>query len=252
MPKIFRKIRRRLAQDNKLGKYIRYAMGEIALVVIGILIALSINNWNNSRITSNKSISLAERLLAEVIKNKKELRSHIDKVKKLQYETRSLLSLFGPNYKEMDGQLVDSLLFGFINTPLFEFNESTLREGLNTGQISTLASDSLRALLYDIPQIMIRIRNYEEELTRDIEYNLMPFLYEQISLRQVDERFSSELKHVGKSGLKAFDNRAILGMRKFENMVDNKLFLLETLQYGYAETLQTLLAIEHLLEDALE
>jgi hypothetical protein len=49
MINFFRKIRRKLADDNKPSKYARYAIGEIVLVVIGILIALSINNWNEQR-----------------------------------------------------------------------------------------------------------------------------------------------------------------------------------------------------------
>ena len=46
---VFRKIRKELAEDGKFAKYMRYAIGEIALVVIGILIALQINNWNDQR-----------------------------------------------------------------------------------------------------------------------------------------------------------------------------------------------------------
>ena len=56
----FRKIRKKLADDNptsakatagmKTGKYLSYAIGEIVLVVIGILIALQVNNWNENRI----------------------------------------------------------------------------------------------------------------------------------------------------------------------------------------------------------
>jgi uncharacterized membrane protein len=49
MIKFFRKIRQNLLMENKTGKYLKYAIGEIVLVVIGILIALSINNFNNSR-----------------------------------------------------------------------------------------------------------------------------------------------------------------------------------------------------------
>ncbi|SRR6056297_886641 len=49
MLKFFRKIRQNLLMENKTGKYFKYAIGEILLVVIGILIALGINNWNEQR-----------------------------------------------------------------------------------------------------------------------------------------------------------------------------------------------------------
>lgn len=52
MIKFFRKIRQNLLMENKTGTYLKYAIGEIILVVIGILIALQINNWNESRIQS--------------------------------------------------------------------------------------------------------------------------------------------------------------------------------------------------------
>ena len=49
MLRIFRNIRQKLAAENNIAKYLRYAIGEIFLVVIGILIALQINNWNENR-----------------------------------------------------------------------------------------------------------------------------------------------------------------------------------------------------------
>ena len=49
MIKFFRRIRFDLMEKNKTGKYFKYAIGEIVLVVIGILIALQINNWNEQR-----------------------------------------------------------------------------------------------------------------------------------------------------------------------------------------------------------
>ncbi|SRX72820.1 DUF6090 family protein [Aequorivita antarctica] len=53
MIKFFRKIRQKTLTENKFGKYLTYAIGEIILVVIGILIALSINNWNEDRQATN-------------------------------------------------------------------------------------------------------------------------------------------------------------------------------------------------------
>ncbi len=72
MIKFFRKIRYDLLEKNKTGKYFKYAIGEIVLVVIGILIALQINNWNESK----KSIKRAEHLLTQV---HKELAFNINK-----------------------------------------------------------------------------------------------------------------------------------------------------------------------------
>ena len=49
MLRFFRQIRQRLLTDNKFSKYLLYAIGEILLVVIGILIALQVDNWNEQR-----------------------------------------------------------------------------------------------------------------------------------------------------------------------------------------------------------
>ncbi len=57
MIKFFRKIRQNMIKENKASKYLLYAIGEIILVVIGILIALSINNWNQERVSKNKAYS---------------------------------------------------------------------------------------------------------------------------------------------------------------------------------------------------
>lgn len=60
MIKFFRKIRQTLLSERKTGKYFQYAIGEIILVVIGILIALQINNWNEGRKEFRKSKALLE------------------------------------------------------------------------------------------------------------------------------------------------------------------------------------------------
>lgn len=57
MIKFFRKIRQQLIEQNKMGKYFKYAIGEIFLVMVGILLALQVNNWNEKR-KINKDIDL--------------------------------------------------------------------------------------------------------------------------------------------------------------------------------------------------
>ncbi len=63
----FRKIRKQLTDDNKPLRYIRYAIGEIVLVVIGILIALSINNWNQQQINDVKITSILKEIQQDLV-----------------------------------------------------------------------------------------------------------------------------------------------------------------------------------------
>ena len=68
MTPFFRRIRHKLANDNQFLKYSRYAIGEIILVVIGILIALQINNWNEER-QLKKSVDVYLNRLVEDLNN---------------------------------------------------------------------------------------------------------------------------------------------------------------------------------------
>jgi hypothetical protein len=62
---LFRKMRQRLLADNRVGRYVLYALGEIALVMIGILLALQVNNWNNER----KQAAHEQKVLEELLLN---------------------------------------------------------------------------------------------------------------------------------------------------------------------------------------
>lgn len=70
-------MRFRLLSENKIGKYLRYAIGEIVLVVVGILIALSINNWNQGRIENRIEKRLLQELYQNLNHNEKTLRASI-------------------------------------------------------------------------------------------------------------------------------------------------------------------------------
>ena len=69
MIKFFRKIRQKLLSENNFGKYLLYALGEILLVVIGILIALQVNNWNESKKISRQEIVLIEKVQTGLVDN---------------------------------------------------------------------------------------------------------------------------------------------------------------------------------------
>ena len=72
MIKFFRKIRQNLLMENKTGKYFKYAIGEIVLVVIGILIALQINNWNEQRKEKSLEKELINLLITDLEEKKDE------------------------------------------------------------------------------------------------------------------------------------------------------------------------------------
>jgi len=69
MINFFRKIRRKLADDNKPIKYARYAIGEIALVMIGILLAIQVNNWNEAKKEHKKEKEILTNLKINLLTN---------------------------------------------------------------------------------------------------------------------------------------------------------------------------------------
>ncbi len=77
MIKIFRKIRYNLFEKNKTGEYLKYAVGEIVLVMIGILLALQINNWNNDRIERKLESNILNEILVNLEKDVINLNSKI-------------------------------------------------------------------------------------------------------------------------------------------------------------------------------
>ena len=90
MIKFFRKIRYDLMEKNKTRKYLKYAIGEIVLVVIGILIALSINNWNETRkqkeTTNSIYVIVKEDLINDISEIDFILKYH-NEVRKPSFET---------------------------------------------------------------------------------------------------------------------------------------------------------------------
>jgi len=97
MIKFFRKIRQNLLMENKTGKYLKYAVGEIILVVIGILIALSINNWNDNRNKRNEELLLLESIEQDFIENKQRLNQTIKSQQRMISNSYSFIILMANN-----------------------------------------------------------------------------------------------------------------------------------------------------------
>jgi len=79
MMKFFRKNRQNLLSEGKTGKYLKYAIGEIALVVIGILIALGINDWNDQKKQTKSEFIYYCRILDDFELDKKLIEELLDK-----------------------------------------------------------------------------------------------------------------------------------------------------------------------------
>lgn len=126
MIKFFRKIRYDLMEKNKTGKYIKYAIGEIVLVVIGILIALSINNWNEKQklIKNEKELiaslkkeitSIITGLNSSLEENEKFLEAAEKLIQRLKVEdelfsAKDIYSAFDYNPYKVDSPVLDKII----------------------------------------------------------------------------------------------------------------------------------------------
>jgi hypothetical protein len=142
MIKFFRKIRQNLLSEGKTGKYLKYAIGEIILVVIGILIALQINNWNENRITSKEEIHILKALkiglesdLADLEWNQKRIQSSISSANKVIYSLENNLP-----YKDSIPDYIGDMMF-----PVVFVKSTSAFETLKSKGINLIKNDALRS-----------------------------------------------------------------------------------------------------------
>lgn len=143
MIKFFRKIRFNLMETGKTSKYFKYAIGEIVLVVIGILIALQINNWNQDRIDKKVEketlISLEKDLDSAVVQ------INIKLTQNYTYRTFDSLALeLIRNKTKVPRDSIHRLLLTHIFTPTFDPELGTLNEILSTGKMEIIQNEALR------------------------------------------------------------------------------------------------------------
>ena len=148
MIKFFRHLRKSLLMENKTGKYFKYAIGEIVLVVIGILIALQINTWNENQKNKNKKEILLKALKIEFKSNLKQIDTVLFYDQAVLKYTQKLMKL-GP--ETSFEKIKDSLPYWLQNSDFrwtFDPLNGALRSGISSGEIHLIESDSLSNLLF--------------------------------------------------------------------------------------------------------
>lgn len=149
MFKFFRKIRHRLLAENRVSRYLLYALGEIVLVVIGILIALEINNWNeNQKLLQQEKATIAS-LKLEFEKNLASLNGDIAALESVLSSCNTLLANTGPDYEDGTLQDVDSLVSMTSRMSVWDPSLYTLGNIKNSGKLSSLSNEELKILLIE-------------------------------------------------------------------------------------------------------
>ena len=237
-------------QRIRASKYFKYAIGEIILVVVGILIALQINNWNSNRIQKVETLEICKRLLIENELNKLELESTIKQYENVLNTETSLLKMMGKDYKSKDQRTVDSLVSYALTHTSYNYKQSVLNQSLSGNQLS-IASKELKNLVFSLSSYVNDIVGNEKNLGLYNNDYMIRTLQSQFSIRNMDVSFSPSMKGIGKSNL-VKDPLVILSDFEFENILDNKLFLDQRLYNMYKDFLNVLNNLSTLLEKEIE
>ena len=129
---------------NKFGKYLTYAIGEIILVVIGILIALSINTWNQNRLNSNKEYYYLSQLKVELKNQNQEVNKRLERVSSVMNIIDTLWSDLNKKGRFNPSAELNSNLIRLLSGTNLELYTTTFDELISTGQLTLISSDSLR------------------------------------------------------------------------------------------------------------
>jgi len=197
MIKFFRKIRQKLLSENKFSKYLLYAIGEIILVVIGILIALQVNNQNEIKNEKKALKNYLEKIAINV-------NSDI-KVTELMINERTEQSLLCAEATELiskkdwtDQQKITNAVFTMIIEQPLNFNRSGFESLKNSGYLQHLDNPEIEELIYNYYNATDKVIFEETSLQvwandLDLELHKSGFFSEWIEL---EERPNQKLNEV--------------------------------------------------------
>ena len=244
MIKFFRKIRQKLLPENNFGKYLLYALGEILLVVIGILIALQVNNWNESKKISRQEIVLIENLRSEFKVNLENLEEVEAQNQIIYNSTNELKNLIGQETSIINEHNVDSLLLNAILITDYQPNQFVLSQ-LKTGErLDIINSEKLKKLLYEWDKALNAKTEAFNMLNTYFMNSLIPFLDENTSIRNID--LYGKYEWSNKTPLK-YNSTNMFHMIQFDNRLENHIWCVNS----FGNSIDTLKTIAKKIEEEI-
>ncbi len=166
MIKFFRKIRQKLVAENRASKYLLYAIGEIVLVVIGILIALQINNANENRKIKAIETSYLGRLMVDLQEHKTLWEETLDRKQK-QLEAAHVFLNFRFS-KNQDTVMRIMPYFTAVGAwKDININQVTFNEMVSSGTLNIITNDSIKIRLLSLDKLYKAILNRQELLQEE-------------------------------------------------------------------------------------
>lgn len=181
-------------EQDKTGKYLKYAVGEIVLVVIGILIALQINNWNEERKARLSEQEIIEGLVLEFEGAKFELSGDIRARKEILHTAEYLTKIhLQPDDYSIEPDSLKNALKQLMRARFFTQSHPVLNDLQSSGRLELLSSKSLTQLLQEYLQAKDRLSVFESG-EKDFAQNWMsPFIYNNLDLSKVYQSGENDL-----------------------------------------------------------
>lgn len=234
-----------MIESGSSKKYLLYAIGEIALVVIGILIALQINNWNEWKKDREEEHQLIQNLHTEFVNSGIQLSGLIDK-HKLKFEAcKDLLQLCNASSERLEAINVDSLMAIALNYENFILSDGTIQDILNSDKIRLIRSDKLRAMIHDWIKVVKSKDDAYSTLDEFATIQIFPYLAKYISIKNIDKY--DQLKWEKGSRFE-IDNRSVFQELEFENHINNQAWGIN----NFLEALYNLEAVLNLIIEETE
>lgn len=192
-----RKIRKSLLESGKASKYLLYALGEILLVVIGILIALQINNWNQNRIDRINENRVLKSIADEINGFRWKIERGIDTYQEVVLASGHLLKEVNGENNTSDLDSMDYALARIGDRWLFgKGNITTIYDALTgSGELGLIGSDQMRYLLDVIKREILLLGYYEEIQVQYVDNQLQPILnryYNGVKINNLGQSLFSE------------------------------------------------------------